>query len=98
MAIATESLPVIAARSARCDPETDLIIVELTNGQWFAFDPRQFERLKSAPAPLLKCVEVSPSGLRLCWHWLGEDIPIQRLLIDLTSYPRKTLGDPSKVC
>ena len=96
--ITTEIPPFIGARSARCDPETDLIIVELTNGQWFAFDPRQLEPLKSAPQTLLKCVEVSPSGLKLTWRWLGEDIAIQRLLIDLTSSPRKTWGDINKIC
>ena len=89
----------IRARSARYDLKTDVIVVELTNGQWFAFDPRQFKQLVSVPRAILASVEVCASGETLRWRSLGEHLKVLNLLIDVVSRARATLkGRNSGVC
>ena len=80
----------IRARSARYDQRTEVVVVELANGQWFAFDPRQFNGLANAPPATLACVEVCASGETLQWRSLGEYLTVLNLLIAVVSRPRAT--------
>lgn len=80
----------IRARSARYDQRTEVVVVELTNGQWFAFDPRQFHGLTNAPSATLADVEVCATGETLQWRSLGEHLTVLNLLIAVVSRPRGT--------
>jgi hypothetical protein len=70
----------LRARSARYDHDSELVVLELTNGYLFGFDPRRFKRLKLATPKILASVEVSPSGEGLHWEAVDEDLSVPNLL------------------
>ena len=66
------------------------VVVELTNGQWFAFDPRKFAGLQDAPPAILARVEVGRSGEELYWRSLGERLDVLNLLVSVVGRARTT--------
>ena len=76
--IAQETEP--RATSARYDPKSGRIIVELTSGATFAFPPELVEGLCDATAVQLSEIEVSPIGYGLHWPRLDEDYSVPGLM------------------
>ena len=76
--IAQEAEP--RATSARYDPKSGRIIVELTSGATFAFPPDLVEGLCDATAVQLSEIEVSPIGYGLHWPRLDEDYSVPGLM------------------
>ena len=76
--IAQETEP--RATSARYDPKSGRIIVELTSGATFAFPPDLVEGLCDATAVQLSEIEVSPIGYGLHWPRLDEDYSVPGLM------------------
>ena len=76
--IAQETEP--RATSARYDPKSGRIIVELTSGATFAFPPELVEGLCDATPAQLSEIEVSPIGYGLHWPRLDEDYSVPGLM------------------
>jgi hypothetical protein len=70
----------VRAKSAWYDPQTQRVVVELTNGAMFAFPSDQGQGLRGASAKDLASVELSPSGLGLHWDKLDADLYVPALL------------------
>jgi hypothetical protein len=71
------------ARSARYDPPSGNVHVELTNGCSFAFPARQAQGLESASDEALAEVEILGLGLGLHWERLDVDLSVPGLLAEL---------------
>lgn len=71
------------ARTARYDPSSGRVVVELANGCCFAFPARQVEGLEDAADPLLAEVEVPGRGFGLRWERLDVDVSVPGLLAGL---------------
>lgn len=68
------------ARSARYDPETGRVEIELRNGCLFAFPAEMGEGLRGASPERLAEVEVTPAGYGLHWEALDVDLAVPALL------------------
>jgi hypothetical protein len=68
------------ARSARYNPRTGRIELELRNGCTFAFPVEKTQGLKGAPPKLLNEVEVIGDGYALRWETLDVDYTVPGLL------------------
>lgn len=68
------------ATTARYDPQTGRVIVELTNGCAFAFPPRLAQGLQTATEDQLAQVEVQGAGYGLHWEVLDADLSVPGLL------------------
>lgn len=68
------------ARSARYDPETGRVEIELRNGCLFAFPAEMGEGLRGASPERLAEVEVTPAGYGLHWKALDVDLAVPALL------------------
>jgi hypothetical protein len=68
------------ARAAHYDRESRRLIIELTNGSTFAFDPRLAQGLENAADEQLGCVQTSPAGFGLHWEELDVDLSVEGLL------------------
>ena len=71
------------AMSARFDPTTGRVDVELTNGCSFAFPARHVQGLESASDADLGEVEVLGRGFGLHWERLDVDVSVPGLLAGL---------------
>lgn len=76
--IADETEP--RAQSARYDPRSGRIIVELANGCTFAFPAKLAQGLENATDDELADVEVLGTGYGLHWEKLNEDHALPALL------------------
>ena len=68
------------AASARYDPKSERIIVDLTNGATFAFPPRLVQGLENATAEQLAEIEVLGMGFGLHWETLDVDFSVAGLV------------------
>ena len=68
------------ALTARYDPKSERIVVDLSNGATFAFPPRLAQGLDGATAGQLAGVEISGAGFGLYWESLDTDLSILGLL------------------
>lgn len=68
------------ASSARFDPESRRIIVELTNGCTFSFPPEIAQGLEGATDDDLAAVEILGAGYGLHWEALDADLSVPGLL------------------
>lgn len=68
------------AASARYDPGTERVIVDLTNGSTFAFPPRLVQGLEAATPEQLAEVELLGEGFGLHWETLDVDFTVGGLL------------------
>jgi hypothetical protein len=68
------------ALSARYDPKSGRIIVELASGATFAFPPALVEGLCDGTPEQLAEVEVAGSGFRLHWPSLDQDYTVAGLM------------------
>jgi Protein of unknown function (DUF2442) len=68
------------AASARYDPGTGRIVVELTNGCTFAFPARRVEELETASDAEIAEVEVAGAGFGLHWPSCDADLTIGGLM------------------
>ena len=75
------------AMSARYDPATHRIVMELSNGFLFGFPVKATPALARATAKQLAAVEVSSGGIGLHWEELDADLSVPGLL--LSSLGRK---------
>lgn len=83
------------AASARYDPETDRVIVELTSGCVFAFPRMEGAGLETGTPEQLSEVEVLPGGEALHWDELDADISLPGLmarLLNLRQWAPRMLG------
>lgn len=71
------------ATSARYDRKNGRIIVELTNGCTFAFQPRMAQGLEAATDDDLASVEILGAGYGLHWEALDVDLSVPGLLAGL---------------
>ncbi len=71
------------ASSARFDPASGHIVVELTNGCIFAFPPRLAQGLEAASDIALAGVEILGAGYGLHWEALDVDLSVPGLLAGL---------------
>jgi hypothetical protein len=71
------------AVSARYDPASGNVRVELTNGCSFAFPARHAQGLESASDETLSEVEILGFGLGLHWERLDVDLSVPGLLAEL---------------
>lgn len=71
------------ATSARYDPKSGRMIVELTNGCTFAFPPKLAQGLEVATEEQLAEVEILGTGYGLHWETLDADLSIPGLLTGL---------------
>jgi hypothetical protein len=71
------------ATSARFDPTSGRIIVELTNGCTFAFPPRLAQGLENATNEALAEIEILGAGYGLHWEALDVDLSVPGLLAGL---------------
>ena len=71
----------LRARSARYDPASERIVLELTNGFLFAFPVASSPELSGASAGQLASVEVDASGGALRWDVLDVDLSVPGLLL-----------------
>ncbi len=71
------------ALAARYDALSGRVIVELTNGCFFAFPARALQGLADATQADLAQVEVIGAGLGLHWETLDADFTVPGLLIGL---------------
>jgi hypothetical protein len=68
------------AASARYDPASGRIVVDLTNGATFAFPPKLAEGLAGASDAALSEVQVLGGGYGLHWESLDVDFTVPGLL------------------
>lgn len=68
------------ALSARYDPQTGRVEVELRDGCLFAFPAERGQGLRGASPEDLSAVEVTPSGYGLRWEALDVDLAVPGLL------------------
>ena len=68
------------ASSARYDGAAARLIIELTNGSTFIFDPRLAQGLEQASDEALAEVEVLGVGFGLHWEALDVDLNVESLL------------------
>jgi hypothetical protein len=68
------------ARGAHYDPQTKLVMVDLTNGCVFGFPPSLVPGLESATPRQLATVEVLPGGIGLLWAEFDADVSVPGLL------------------
>jgi hypothetical protein len=68
------------AASARYDPPTGRIVVELTNGCTFAFPARRIEELETASDAEIAEVQVAGAGFGLHWPSRDADLTIGGLM------------------
>lgn len=68
------------AASARYDPVTSRIVVELTNGCTFAFPARRIEELETATDSEIAEVQVAGAGFGLHWPSRDADLTIAGLM------------------
>ena len=68
------------AASARYDPATGRIVVELTNGCTFAFPARRVEELETATDAEIAEVQVAGAGFGLHWPSRDADLTIAGLM------------------
>lgn len=71
------------ALSARFDPASGRIVVELTNGAAFAFPARQAQGLETADETQLAEVTVLGAGSGLHWETLDVDLSVPELTAGL---------------
>jgi len=71
------------ARSARYDPATGRIVIELTNGCEFAFPVHMGQGLGNATPQQLAAVEVVANGSGLEWEEIGAGLWVPGLLSGL---------------
>ena len=71
------------AATARYDPHTERVVVELTNGCTFAFPPRFAQGLETATEDQLAQVEILGTGYGLHWEALDADLSLAALLAGL---------------
>ena len=71
------------AASARYDPGSGRITVDLTNGCIFAFPARLAQELEAATDDQLAAVEVLGTGYGLHWEALDADLSVPGLLAGL---------------
>lgn len=69
------------ARSARYDPETDRLVIDLINGATFMAPRQLIQGLRDAPAELVAEVEIMDrDGFALHWEKLDQDFTVAGLL------------------
>jgi hypothetical protein len=68
------------AASARYDPDSERMIVDLDNGATFAFPPRLVQGLETATPDELAAVELLGDGFGLHWERLDVDFTVGGLL------------------
>lgn len=68
------------AVSARYDPHSHQVIIQLRSGEDFAFSPELVPNLRGASAGDLAEVQVTPSGAGLHWERLDEDLSVPALV------------------
>ena len=68
------------AASARYDPQSNRVAVDLTNGCTFAFPPQLAQGLETATGDELAAVEVLPGGYGLHWETLDVDLSLPGLM------------------
>lgn len=68
------------AVSARYDPASERMIVDLENGSTFAFPPRLVQGLEAATSDELADVELLGDGFALHWERLNVDFTVGGLL------------------
>lgn len=68
------------AASARYDPKSERMIVDLDNGATFAFPPRLVQGLENATQDELSEVEMLGDGFGLHWERLNVDFTVGGLL------------------
>lgn len=68
------------AASARFDPATGRIVVELTNGCTFAFPARRIEELATASDAEIAEVQVAGAGFGLHWPGCDADLTLGGLM------------------
>ena len=68
------------ATSARYDPESGRIVVELNNGCTFSFPARIAQDLGHATNAQLAEIELSPSGFGLHWPQIDVDFTVPGLM------------------
>ena len=71
------------AASARHDPRSGRVVVELTNGCSFAFPAALAQGLEAAGDDALAAVEVLPGGYGLRWEALDVDLSVPGLMSGL---------------
>ena len=76
------------ATTARYEPATARLVVELTNGAAFMVPVTVLEGLADAPAERLAEVEVVPGGESLRWDALDVDLGVPGLLVSVFGSPR----------
>lgn len=68
------------ARAARYDPESDRLVVELTNGVVFLIPRGLVQGLRGAVPEEVAEVELGPRGAALHWERLDQDFSVAGLL------------------
>ena len=76
------------AATARYEPATTRLVVELTNGAVFTVPVTALEGLADAPAERLAEVEIVPGGEGLRWKALDVDLGVPGLLAGVFGSPR----------
>lgn len=69
------------ASAVRYDRRTGRVVVELTNGNLFAFPAAAIPQLAQATPAQLDAVETSPGGYGLHWEELDVDLSVPGLLL-----------------
>jgi hypothetical protein len=72
------------ARSAKYDPRSGRVTLELTNGCTFAFPARALQGLGEASDEELAQVQVAGAGYGLHWESLDADFTVPGLMMGLT--------------
>lgn len=75
------------AKAAYYDKTHHQIAVELTNGNFFRFDPQQFTDLANATPGELEKVEITPGGIGLHWEILDLDYRVPELAMSVLGTP-----------
>ena len=68
------------ARAVRFDRASSRLVIDLTNGSTFAFDPRLAQGLEKATAEEIEKVEILGVGFGLHWEDLDVDFSVESLL------------------
>ena len=71
------------AAAARYDPQSERVVVDLTNGCTFAFPGRLAQGLEAATSDQLAAVEILGRGYGLHWEALDVDLSLPGLLSGL---------------
>jgi hypothetical protein len=70
--------PTVAA--ARYDPDTDRVIISLSNGLEVSFPAHEVQGLETATPTDLSCIEIDPPGFGLHFPTLDADLYVPALL------------------